>query len=304
MAEIERLFRDAQVQILGRRPEKVDRELIALPIDYEIDWLGQPSLRGTDYCEPRASRPVDLNAWRKDHDRDVFEDLAIPRAQWNQIGRKLGLPEVFPLQSQIIRGAASEEPRGSAVSHGPDVWLTPAQALYFLVMGGDNLVEIARLPHDVVTGALMRIPSAAVPLSSDAGPEERAAALNAVKELLVAAGPNPSARAISWRDNLLATGLVAAEGRRTPLSLYEAIKPVEFSDLRLTFSQAENARGDIVFYSVRMSGSDLWKARQQAPASDDMAPSAIESGKEPSDQLPPAPYRNGPMPCPEFLSDT
>jgi hypothetical protein len=62
MAEIERLFRNAQVPIFGRRPGNVDRELIAFPVDYEIDWLGQRSLRGTDYCEPRASRPVDLSA--------------------------------------------------------------------------------------------------------------------------------------------------------------------------------------------------------------------------------------------------
>jgi hypothetical protein len=154
-------------------------------------------------------------------------------------------------------------------------------------MGGDNLVEIARLPHDVVTGALMRIPSAAVPLSSDAGPEERAAALKEVKELLAAAGSNPSARAISWRDNLLATGLVAAEGRRTPFSLYESIKPVEFSDLRLAGPHAENAKGGIVFYNVRMSGSGLWKAQQQAIASDVMAPSATEPAKIASDRPPP-----------------
>ena len=289
MAEIDRLFRDAQVPIFGRRPGNVDRELIAFPVDYEIDWLGQRSLRGADYCEPRASRPVDFSApWRKEYDRDVFEDLVIPRAHWNQLARKLSLPEALPSQSPVLGNAApaEQEPRGSAISQEPDVWLTPAQALYFLVMGGDNLVEIARLPHDVVIGALMRIQSVAVPLSPDAGPEERAAALKEVKELLAAAGPNPYSRAIKWRDNLLATGLVAAEGRRTPFSLYESIKPVEFSDLRLAGSHAENARRDIVFYNVRMSGSGLWKARHQAVASDDMAPS-IDPAKALSDQLPP-----------------
>jgi hypothetical protein len=96
IAEIERQFRNSQVPIFGRRPGKVDRELIAFPIDYEIDWLGQRSLRGADYCEPRACRRVDLSApWRKEYDRDVFEDLVIPRAHWNQIARKLSLSEAI-----------------------------------------------------------------------------------------------------------------------------------------------------------------------------------------------------------------
>jgi hypothetical protein len=107
----------------------------------------------------------------------------IPRAHWNEIARKLSLAEALPAPSLVGDSAApaEQEPRGSAISQEPDVWLTPAQALYFLVMGGDNLVEIARLPHDVVIGALMRIQSVAVPLSPDAGPEERAAALKKVK---------------------------------------------------------------------------------------------------------------------------
>jgi hypothetical protein len=287
MAEIERLFRDVQAPLFGRRPGNVNRELIAFPVDYEIDWLGQTNSRGEDYCEPRACRRVDLSApWRKEYDRDVFEDLVIPRAQWNQMARKLGLSEALPSQSPVIGSAApaAEEPRGSEMLHG-DIWLTPTQAVYFFVTG-DNLIEVSRLSLEVVIGRLARIQSASVPLSSDAGPEERAAALKEVKELLAAAGPNPSSRAIKWRDNLLATGLVAAEGRRTPFSLYESIKPVEFSDLQLAGSHAENATGDVVFYNVRLSGSGLWKARQQAVASNDTAPS-IEAAKAPSDQLPP-----------------
>jgi hypothetical protein len=135
MAEIERQFRNAQVPIFGRRPGKVDRELIAFPVDYEIDWLGQRSLQGADYCEPRASRRVDLSTpWRKEYNRDVFEDLVIPRAHWNQIARKLGPPEAFPAQCPVIGSGApaAEEPRGNTISNSPDVWLTPVQASIFL----------------------------------------------------------------------------------------------------------------------------------------------------------------------------
>jgi hypothetical protein len=154
MAEIELQFRNAQVPIFGRRPGKADRELIVVPVDYEIDWLGGRSLRGADYCEPRASRRVDLRApWRKAYDRDVFEDLLIPRAYWNQIARKLGLPETFPAQYPVIGSGApaAEERRGNTISNSPDVWLTPAQAVYFFVTG-DNLVEVSRLSEHIVIG--------------------------------------------------------------------------------------------------------------------------------------------------------
>jgi hypothetical protein len=170
--------------------------------------------------------------------------------------------------------------------HSPDIWLTSAQAVYFFATG-DNLVEVSRLSHEVVISRLARLQSASVPLSADAGPEERAAALKEVKGRLGAAGESPCAVAIKWRDHLVATGLVAAEGRRGPSSLYETIKPVEFGDLRFADPHAENAKGEIVFYNVRMSGWDLWRARQLAMASDDMAPSMIDSVKVPSDQLPP-----------------
>jgi hypothetical protein len=169
--------------------------------------------------------------------------------------------------------------------HSPDIWLTSAQAVYFFATG-DNLVEVSRLSHEVVIGRLARIQSASVPLSADAGPEERAAALKEVRGRLGAAGESPCAVAIKWRDHLVATGLVAAEVRRTPSSPYETIKPVEFSDLRFADPHAENAGREIVFYNVRMSGWDLWRARKRAMASDDMAPSAIESAKVTSDQLP------------------
>jgi hypothetical protein len=80
---------------------------------------------------------------------------------------------------------------------------------------------------------------------------------------------------------------VAAEGRRTPSNSYETIKPVEFSDLRFAGARAENARGNTIFYEVRISGSGLLRARQQAIASDDMEPSALEPTDVSSDQLPP-----------------
>ncbi len=287
--EIERRFRNAQVPIFGRRPGKVDRELIAFPIDYEIDWVGQRSLRAADYCEPRARRRVDLNGpWRKEYDRDVFEDLAIRRAHWHELVPKLSLSGALPSQSSVIGSAApaAEEQRGGAMSHGSDIWLTPAQAVYFLVTG-DNLVEVRRLSNDLVIGRLGRVQRASVPLSADAGPEERALAWKKVKEGLAAAGESPCAIAIKWRDYLLSTGLVTAEGRRSLSDPYETMKPVEFGDLRFADLHAENARGDIVFYNVQLSGSALWRARQQAIASDDTAPFSIEPNRVLSNQPPP-----------------
>lgn len=164
----------------------------------------------------------------------------------------------------------AEGASGGAVSCGPDIWLTPAQAVYFFVTG-DNLVEVMHLPEDIVIGASARIPSAFVPLSADAGPEERAAAFARIKEQLAMAGESPYATAIKWRDRLLATGLVVAEGRRTPSGPYETIKPVEFCDLRLAGPHARKAKSEIVFYDIRLSGWGLSRARQQALASDGTA---------------------------------
>jgi hypothetical protein len=144
-----------------------------------------------------------------EYDRDVFEDLMIPRAHWNQIARKLGLPEAFPAQCPVIGSGAlaAEEPRGNTISNSPDVWLTPVQAVYFFVTG-DNLVEVWRLSEDVVISRLGRIHSASVPLPADFGPEELAAALKEVKGRLAAADESPCAVAIKWRDDLLAAGFV------------------------------------------------------------------------------------------------
>jgi hypothetical protein len=139
-----------------------------------------------------------------------------------------------------------------------------------------------RLSEGVVIGRLGRIQSASVPLPADFGPEELAAARKEVKGRLAAADESPCAVAIKWRDDLLAAGSVAAEGRRTPSSPYETIKPVEFCDLRFAGAHAQNARGDIVFYNVRVSGSGLSRARQQAIASDDIAPSATDDEDEPN----------------------
>ena len=64
------------------------------------------------------------------------------------------------------------------MSYSPDFWLTPVQALYFLVTGA-NLADVARLSEYVITAALGRLRSASIPLSADAGPEERTAAVEA-----------------------------------------------------------------------------------------------------------------------------
>jgi hypothetical protein len=287
VAEIERHFRNGQVPTFGRRPGKLDRELITFPLDYEIDWLGRRSSREADYCEPRASRRVDLSApWRKEYDRDVFEDLAIPRAQWNKIARKLCLPEAFPTQSGVMgrAGSAADEPRGNAMSTCSDIWLTTVQAVYFLLTG-DNLVEVSDLSEEVVISRLGRVRSASVPLSADAGPDDLAAAREELKKQLAAAGGSPSATAYKWRDDLLSAGLVTAEGRRMPSSSYETIRPIQFCGLKLAAPHAQNTRGEIVFYEVRISGLGLWQARQQAIGSSDVGPS-IDHAQACSDRQP------------------
>src|SRR5262249_21221176 len=57
-----------------------------------------------------------------------------------------------------------------------------------------------------------------------------------------------------------------AQGRRTPSMPYETINPVEFCHLTLAGPHAGNARGEIVFYDVHISGLDLWEVRRTVAA--------------------------------------
>jgi hypothetical protein len=155
------------------------------------------------------------------------------------------------------------------LSQGPDIWLTPVQAVYFLVTG-DNLATVSHRSDEVLIAPLGRSRSAFAPLSAAAGLEERAAALKEAKERLRMVHENPCAVANKQLASLLAAGLVAAQGRRSPSRAYENIEPVEFSDLRLAGSHLENATMDIVFYNVRLSGWDLDRSRRQLMASDEM----------------------------------
>jgi hypothetical protein len=188
------------------------------------------------------------------------------------------------------------------LSHGPDIWLTPIQGIYFLVTG-DNPVEVAHRSDDVLTITLGKTRSVFVPLSAEAGPEERAAAIEEAKERLGTVRENPSAAAKEQLDYLLAAGLVAAQGRRTLSSPYEIIEPIEFSELRLAGSNLVNASRDIVFYNVRLSSRDLDKARRRLMASDDMT---RESSPLPNEGVIPREtegrglqqQRAGPMPAP------
>jgi hypothetical protein len=170
------------------------------------------------------------------------------------------------------------------MTDGPDIWLTPAQATYFLFTG-ENIAGVARLSEARVIGKLT-IAAAFVPMSADPGPEECAAALIEIKKQLATAGESPCVVANKWRDDLVAAGLVTTEGKRTPSGPYETIKPVELCDLKFSGPHAVNARGGIVFYNVRLSGLGLLRARQQTIASGDMAPSAVEHVQVTSDRQP------------------
>jgi hypothetical protein len=165
---------------------------------------------------------------------------------------------------------------GGVMSNGSDMWLTPAQALCFLVTG-DDIGEVAHLSDEVALVRVSRSASVYAPLPPEAGPEEGAAALKEIRERLATASERAYVAPEKWRDHLLATGLVAAEGRRTPSSIFQIIRPIEFCDLRLVAQELKNTRGDIVFYHVRMSGLDLSRARQRAVMSPDSGSQTSEA---------------------------
>jgi hypothetical protein len=155
------------------------------------------------------------------------------------------------------------------LSRGPDIWLTPIQAIYFLATG-DNPVEVAHRSDAVLLVTLGKTRSVFVPLSAEAGPEERAAAIKEAKEGLRSVRENRCAAAQKQLDYLLPAGFVAVQGRRTPSSPFEVIQPIEFSELRLVGSHLENASRNIVFYNVRLSARDLDRAQRQLIVSDDV----------------------------------
>jgi hypothetical protein len=146
-----------------------------------------------------------------------------------------------------------------------DVWLTPVQAVYFLATG-DNLVDVVNRSDEVLIGSWARIPSASADLLAEAGPDERDVALKKLKEQLALSRKKPAVDLNQLRDILLKTGLVAAQGRRTLSTPYETINPVEFSDLKLAGSRAEDATGNVVYIKMQLSGLDLMRARQELRA--------------------------------------
>jgi hypothetical protein len=73
---------------------------------------------------------------------------------------------------------------------------------------------------------------------------------------------------------------------------YVTINPVEFCHLTLAGPHAENARGQIVFHDVRISGSDLWNARQAVAA--DMASVELKPAGASSPQESPQPVEERP----------
>jgi hypothetical protein len=162
-----------------------------------------------------------------------------------------------------------------------DIWLTPVQTVYFLVTG-DNLAEVAVRSDDVLIGSLARAPSASVALSAEAGSQERAEALDRLKEHLMVYREQRRFDANKFRDLIVKMGIVAAQGRRNLSSLYEIINPVEFSDLMLAGPHAINASGHIVYFNVVLSGSDLSKARQQLMAPGNIEYQAAASPNEPA----------------------
>jgi hypothetical protein len=170
---------------------------------------------------------------------------------------------LIPNQKDVVATTVERE-NGGRVPRRPDVLLTPAQAAYFLHTGED-LEKVARLSEAVAVGKLAG-GARCVPLSSDAGPEERTAALKALKEQLRVSRESPFLAATKCRDHLLGTGQAAAWGRRTPWARYEIIEPVELCGLTVAGPHAVNRRGDIAFYDVRISGRDLWEVRQAAVA--------------------------------------
>jgi len=171
---------------------------------------------------------------------------------------------LIPNQKDVV-ATTVERDSGGRVPRRPDVWLTPAQAAYFL-RTGEDLEKVARLSEAVAVGRLAGGAGAFVPLSSDAEPEERTAALKALKKQLRVSPESPFLAATKSRDYFLGTGQAAARGRRTRWALYETIEPVEFCDLTVAGPHAVNRRGEIAFYDVRISVQVLWEVRQAAVA--------------------------------------
>jgi hypothetical protein len=252
-------------------------------LELELAWFAGPDR--TDGSNPRfpgLAYYCDVSAYHHSNPKAYFwTELLIASGDLDRL--RAEIPEAAQREFQEWRTMTGYPPTGTTLnetevvantvhcdSEGAmpcrsDIWLTPAQSVYFLATG-ENLAEVASLSEVVVLVRLARITTAFVPLSTEAGPEERAAALKAVKQQLRLAGKSPLVAAVTkWRDQLLATGVVLAEGRRTPFGAYETIKPVEFCDLTLAGPHAES-RQQIVFYAVRLSGRDLSRARPQALA--------------------------------------
>lgn len=157
-------------------------------------------------------------------------------------------------------------------------WLTRAQAAYLLVTG--DLEQAANLPEDVGAFALARLtPEVIAHLPADPTAEEVAAGFAAVREKM--SERHRARDVLRALDSLLASGNVAALGRRTPTSPLEPIAAAEFCALRWIGDRLGSSDGRVVFWGVRLRGDDVLRARRgaiptagQATGGAELAPTA------------------------------
>jgi hypothetical protein len=91
MHRVEEQFERAMLQVYGLRPDRSTgkpgkrRDLILHPVDYMIDWIGEPP-SGLCEHEPCARRRVaEFGPDRGQRDTDVFENLTIVAGDWERI---------------------------------------------------------------------------------------------------------------------------------------------------------------------------------------------------------------------------
>src|SRR5262249_12357242 len=160
----------------------------------ELYWVSGPGREdGSNPRFPGLAYYCDVGAFHRTNAKAYFwTELLIASVDLDRL--RAEIPETARLEVQegrnlmgypptggapneaAVGGIIGHRTSGGAMPYRADIWLTPAQAVYFLVTG-ENLAEVAGLSEAVVLGRLAHIARAFVPLSAEARPEELAEAL-------------------------------------------------------------------------------------------------------------------------------
>ena len=142
-------------------------------LELELDWVAGPGrTEGANPRFPGLACYCDVGAFHRTNPKAYFwtelliasVDLdrlrgEVPETAWREVQEWRNTMGYTPTgrapNEAAVVGITGHRASGDAMPYRQDIWLTPAQAVYFLVTG-ENLADVARLSEAIVLVRLAR----------------------------------------------------------------------------------------------------------------------------------------------------